>query len=168
MTKIQAVTDRLSGSLKDFSLPGEERSISWRVRDWNSFAEEYMVAATCLHEQDDLRVRARLQVSGHSVECALKACLASTNAPVPGTHDLTSLCSQVENAGFHVTELQAIALFQLSLHYFRDIGTGTKFKARYPTEKAEAKRAPVPEHQALSELVESLRTQSLRKIGDAA
>lgn len=167
VTKIQILSHRLSGLLEDSSESGEQLSTAWKVRDWNSFSEEYLFAAACLRSQDSLCIRACLQVSGHAIECALKACLASTGRPVPGTHDLVSLCGQVEMAGFHVTEMQALALFQLSLHYFRDVGTGTKFKSRYPMEKSESSETPIPVHSAVSQLVESLLHQSLQKIGDA-
>jgi HEPN domain-containing protein len=167
MTKIQEIARRLSGLLMDLPNHCGELPRSFQVRGWIYFAEEFIVAASCLYSQDHLRIHARLQTTGQAIECAFKAYILAAGADVPNVHDLVELCDRAEQLGFRVTELQALAVFQLSLHFFRDLSTGTKFKSRYPTKNAESSRAPIPDHHALLPLVKALQEQALQLLNDA-
>lgn len=164
VSKIAQVSQRLSGLLVDFALSHDKLPGPMRVREWVFFAQEYMTAASCLEEHLRDRWLAQLQVSGHSVECALKAFHLAAGVAPPTTHDLVALCESAETKGCHVTEMQAIAVFQLSLHFYRDLATGAKYKARYPTVKAESSRAPVPEQHTLQAFVGSVCQQALGRV----
>jgi hypothetical protein len=165
MSKIHEVSQRLSGLLADAAFVFEDSQPPFMfVRGWTFFAEEYLAAATLLDSQLPERRFARLQASGHAVECALKAYIFSAGLPVPASHNLITLCDLAENHGCFVHEIHAIALFQLSLHYFQDVGTGTKFKARYPVQRYESSRQPIPEHFIVKEFIESVCTKALENV----
>jgi hypothetical protein len=100
---------------------------------------------------------------GQAVECALKAYLTSKSAPFPKGnkgHDLTSLAELAEAHGCQLTYLQAVALWQASSLFYKDVLTGTLYKARYPTDHPESSIVSVASFDQLSELVESLCAQS--------
>ena len=129
------------------------------VREWMFFAQQYVEAASLLDDSAIADNVAKLQLSGHAVECALKAFLLTTTQSNPKTHDLLALGKSAEDAGCHVTEIQAIAVFQLSLSYSMDIATNTRYKARYPTRDFESKVRATPSHDSVAELVANVLTQ---------
>ena len=136
----------------------------WPVNNWVSFAEEYLSVASVIHSHAPRRTRARMQVSGQAVECALKAFLVASKLIPPASHDLIQLCERAEEASLLVTEIEASAIFQISLDFFQDIGSGVKFKARYPSATTESFRLPVVQHHVVIEAVNSICRQSLARL----
>jgi HEPN domain-containing protein len=165
MSRILEVSQRLSGLLADAAFVIEDSKPPFMVvRDWVFFAEEYISAASLLDSQLHERQFARMQVSGQAVECALKAYISTTGHPIPKHHDLVALCDLAETSGCHITEMHAVAIFQLSLHFYQDVGTGTKFKARYPVSRYESSRQPIPEHTVVKDLTDSICAKALANV----
>ena len=164
-SKISRAAAALSGLLAEFGEKYEALPAALQVQEWASFATEYLLAAAALETHGPQVLRSRMQLSGHAVECALKGYILASGESEGRSHDLVGLCERAEQLGCHVTELQAQSLLQLSLHYSLDLGTGTKYKSRYPTPKSELSRMPIPFQRKIDELVGSVCTQAISKVG---
>jgi HEPN domain-containing protein len=158
MSKIAEIETRLTGLLQDLS-HSESKPRTWMIGEWMFFAQQYIEAATLLDDSPIADNVAKLQLSGHALECALKAFLLAATQSTPKTHNLLALGKSAEEAGCHVTEMQAIAVFQLSLSYSIDIATNTRYKARYPTHEFESKVRATPFHDSVAELVANVLAQ---------
>jgi hypothetical protein len=159
MSSILTVLDRLASIAQDREKLRFHQQSSNPKRNWIFFAQRYCAAAIALDDPIDTHIYPRIQLYGHAVECALKAFLIAKKQPIPrgnGGHNLINLVSIVEAQGFYVSELQAIAVVQLSSLFFRDIGSGTGYKARYPTYSLESRENIVGNFDNISKLVISL------------
>ena len=162
MSKVREVSERLSPlnqSRQKLILPQTNKR---PLRDWIFFAQRYCAAALALETIDDVHLLPRIQLYGHAVECALKGYLVSKQQTHPrdAGHDLIRLCIKAEEFGCHLTELEAIAVVQLSSLYFRDIGSNTRYKARYPTAQSEPRESIVGDFQHIDALIDSVCSQS--------
>jgi HEPN domain-containing protein len=164
MAKMRGVLDRLNPILAGQArLYKTSRSSGPKVRAWLFFAQRYAEAAKSLPWSNGEHDLVRTQLYGQAAECALKAYLTAKSLPVPrGTkgHDLTSLAELAERGGCIISELQAIALWQASSLFYKDVFSGSLFKARYPTEQPEPSSVSVASFDELSELIESVCSQS--------
>ena len=129
LSRIQLVEQRLSGFMKPSKIPQQEARALWKTRDWVFYAQQYAQAASVLDQHAPDQLLPRLQISGQSVECGLKAYLSTVLPTVPHSHDLLTVGKQAEGIGCLITDMEAVAIFQLSLFFYRDIRTGTKYKA---------------------------------------
>lgn len=159
MSSILTVRDRFASIAQDREKLRFHQQSSNPQRNWVFFAQRYCAAAIALDDPLDTHIYPRIQLYGHAVECALKAFLVAKKQSIPrgnAGHDLVNLVSIVEAQGFYVSELQAIAVVQLSSLFFKDIGSGTGYKARYPTAPFESRENIVGNFDNISELVISL------------
>ena len=136
--------------------------LSVQALEWLAFAKDYSAAATLVAEQAKLLMLPRLQLTGQAVELALKACLAASAEQPPVAHNLVELYSLVAARGYSLSESQQAAIVHLSHFYYQDLGTNTKFKARYPAQKAENLGGAVPDDATYVQLVRSLCEQAQR------
>jgi len=137
---------------------GRAQRIVATPSQWVSYAREYALAAEVVWEHGRL-FRPWLQLTGHSVECALKACLSAATQKRPWGHDLVDLCDLASKEGFELTDFE-MAVAHLGHFYSEDLGTRTRFKSRYPTEKIERDGGAIPDNSVFQRLVESLCEQA--------
>lgn len=163
MSKIAEVESRISPLLEDYALH-DPKPLNWLVREWMYFAQQYIEAANVLDNTPADMDVAQFQVSGHAVECAFKAFLLVSGQKPGNSHDLLALGKAAESHGCYVTEMQAIAVFQLSRSYSRDIPSRTKYKARYPTANFEQRPSAVSSHDEVSDLVSSVISQVVPRL----
>jgi hypothetical protein len=165
VSQVRKVYERISPILKSIPAPLAEKKRSQRhqIRDWIAFAKQYGKAAALLDELPDPLELPRGQLFGHAIECALKAFFTAKGKPTPkGSkgHNLVAMAIEAEEFGCRITELQAIAIVQLSSEYFQDIATESKFKTRYPLNHPETRASIVGSFDELRGVVESICTQS--------
>jgi hypothetical protein len=163
MSRVREVHNRLEPLLLDLSRYAPTNEPADQFRDWIYFAQRYCAAADALEDDIDTHIHPRVQLYGHAIECALKAYLVSRNKSIPprnAGHDLVSLASLAEQHGCHVTEMLVIALVQTSSLFNQDLGSGTLYKAPYPTDQSENRTSIVGNFGSIHGLVESLSAQS--------
>jgi hypothetical protein len=124
------------------------------------FAREYISAASILDRDWPEHVLPTLQLTGHAVELSLKACLASAGSVPPVEHDLVALYREAEKLGFALDESQMAAIVHLRHFYFKDLATGTKHKARYPTPRIEELGGAMPRNSTFTSVVNALLDQA--------
>ena len=130
-----------------------------KVMEWVSFAQKYIDAASLLDGEPSLWLP-RLQMTGHSVECALKACLASSGIEPPKHHDLVKLYELASQHGVTLGDPGLAAIVHLGCFYYQDIASGTRYKARYPTDQIEGLGGAVPQNSQFLSIVQSLIEQA--------
>jgi hypothetical protein len=124
------------------------------------YSESYIRAAG-VTAADPLRsLLVLMQLTGHAIECAMKACIASTGGKVPQYHNLVNLGDQVLGLGFNVSEQHRAFVVHVNHIYAHDLYTESTYKARYPSRNTEALGGSVPPHSAFAELVTSLCLQA--------
>lgn len=136
---------------------------SLRARQLSGFAREYMNAAETLEKHRPQAYLARLQLAGQAIELAFKACLASKGLAPPKHHDLLQLHAKATELDCELTVVQYAAVVHVHHVYFEDLVTGTRYKARYPTERLEHLGSAVPDGEMFSTIVESLLGQALHE-----
>lgn len=128
--------------------------------EWLTFANSYSIAATLVAGGAEHLWLPRLQLTGHAVELALKACLAAASTRPPNEHDLVRLCILATDHGYVLSQAEQAAIVHLTHFYHRDLATRTKFKARYPTPNMERLGGAVPYDSTYRGLVQSLCEQA--------
>ena len=161
MSRVRKVHDRLAifHRSRPTMITRSIRRHTSVLMNWIFLAQRYAAAAITLEDLTDTHIFPRTQLYGHAVECAFKAYLLAKNSRVPQSHDLVKLAENAENLGCNITELQAVAIVQLSSIYFKDIRTSTSFKARYPTEKQESRENTFGDFEVINELINSVCSQ---------
>lgn len=139
-----------------------------RATEWVLFASEYAEASATVSKEAPLLWIQALQLSGQGVELALKACLGASNIEPPVEHDLVKLYCQVHQTGITASEFHQACIVHLSHFYHRDLGTGTKYKLRYPATRAESLGGAVPENEHFVSLIEDLCKQAQGRIDVAS
>jgi len=135
-----------------------------QVRQWVSFAKEYIAAASIVENKAPQYYLLILQMTGHAIECSLKACLTAAGEPPPAKHDLINLYQHVEKHGFQLDDPNKAAIVHLHHFYFQDLATETKYKARFPTENLEQLGGSVPSNATFVSIIHSLIKQAEQKI----
>ncbi|WP_161602560.1 HEPN domain-containing protein, partial [Tautonia marina] len=91
-------------------------------------AGDYLESAQILHQCETAHHRTIMpwyQLMGQALELSMKACLAAAGINPPRTHDLITLCKQIEEAGFRLKTEHAYAnLIHLNHGYYDDFATG--------------------------------------------
>lgn len=146
-----------------YQLPEEQPLVrvsrSIQSRQWLSLAQQFLAAATIVEREGPQHWRVVVQNTGHSLECAFKACFLAKDTEPRRGHSLVELYRAIDKLGFHLEKAQFTAIVHLHHHYFQALDTGTKFKARYPTGKSERLGGVVPETSIYKAIVASLAEQ---------
>jgi hypothetical protein len=140
--------------------PNVDIPLALRAMQLAEFAKEYIAAASIVEREAPQYWLPRLQLTGHAIELALKACIASANSDPPVEHDLIELYRQAEKLGFELDEAGFAAIVHLRHFYYQDLATGTKHKARYPTKQDERLGGAVPSNSTFISVVNSLVEQA--------
>jgi len=119
-----------------------------QVRHWLVFAREYLSAAELLCDRDPPIFFPRVQVSGHAIECAVKAYICASGKNVPGGtkgHNLVSLLDIAIESGLTVNERDLAMVVHINHQYFRDLKSMTVYKSRYPSGFGEIYGGTIPD-----------------------
>jgi len=140
-----------------------ELPLSVRSRTLLSYANEYKQAATVLHATSPQLFLVYIQLIDHSVELAMKSCLAAVGVEPPRDargHDLIDLYRRIQPLGFNLPDSDFATLAHLHHLYSSDLTTNSKYKSRYPTDRHEWVVGVMHEHHVLAEIIEKLCHQS--------
>ncbi len=137
--------------------------VSLKVKQWVSFAEEYISATSIIDIQKPQYLLPKLQMTGQAVESALKACLVAAHEDSPNSHDLVQLYELAAKHGFHLGNPDIAAIVHLGHFYFQDLVTSTKYKIRYPTIQIERLGGSVPTNSTFVSIVRSLCEQATER-----
>jgi HEPN domain-containing protein len=125
-----------------------------------TYAQDYLRAADRVANPELTTALPLLQLTGQSVELALKACLAAAGQEPPRKHDLVSLYILAESLGFSLKdEMHLAALAHLNHWFSADLITETRFKSRYPPPGTEGIGGSIPPHAVYREIISSLCEQ---------
>ena len=161
MTTAKEVQARLQRFYEDLPiLPPERAPLYMHAIEWVGFATMYSDAARELSEVDPRFTLPRLQLSGHAAECALKACIVSSGEVPDKNHDLVAHADAALSLGYRLSEPQIVQIVHLNQNYFASLTSGTKFKARYPTQYFEGRREPAVSSMLIEMLVKELCRQA--------
>ena len=80
------------------------------------------------------------------------------------THDLVKLYKVIEEKGFRLDTRSQAMIVHLNHHYCQDLGTKTRLKVRYPTEKSESKGGAIPLHSDMVAISDALIEQAANRI----
>lgn len=150
--------DQLHRRVKQLYEGSEVRStrvpLAMQAYDWARLATSYIGAASILEQQPPPKFcLPRLQLTGHAMECSLKACLAAADKRPPKYHDLVRLCMAAGGYGFALEDRKLAMIVHLNHFYYQDLGTGSRFKTRYPTQTFERCGGGMPSHSTFVEIV---------------
>ncbi len=137
-----------------------------QVRQWASFAKEYIAAARIVAKEAPQHWLPVLQMTGQAIESSLKACLVAANIEPDKIkeHNLVKLYRHAAELGFQLADSDIAAIVHLQHFYFKDLATGTMYKARYPTEMSESLGGAVPRNATFVSIIDSLIEQAEQKI----
>jgi hypothetical protein len=130
------------------------------VMEWIGYATMYKDAARELHEPAPQFALPRLQLSGHAMECALKACIVAKGEAPARTHDLVQLVDTVVSLGYVVIQRDLGSIVHLNQNYFSSMLSGTRFKARYPALHFQGRREPAVSSLLIDRIVIDLCRQA--------
>jgi hypothetical protein len=131
--------------------------------EYVNYAESYILAAGIVAERSPISFLPLMQLTGHAIECAMKACISATGSKPPKGpegHSLVGLGDCILGLGFEVTEQHKAFAVLVNHLYASDLATGSSYKARYPSPNMEGLGGSIPPHDALRQLVESLCCQA--------
>lgn len=137
-----------------------------QAMEWASRAKTYIAAASIVDKEAPQHWLPVLQMTGHAMECSLKACLVAANIEPPHEHDLIKLYRLAAKHGFQLGGPDFAALVHLRHFYSRDLATNTPNKARYPA-SGERLGGSVPSNATFVSIINSLIEQAEQKIGTA-
>src|SRR5262245_64582760 len=123
VTDIAKIKKQISAGYERFAAErGIDVPLFLQARQLLSGAADYIAAAGILDE-DGHHTWPRLQLTGHAVELALKACLASAGVTPAHGHDLVAFFEQAQQHGFDLDEPSCAALVHLHHFYAQDLAT---------------------------------------------
>lgn len=163
MSGIRTIEEKLKAIYSHTVQPTLDVPLSLQAAEWAHRAEEFGAAASVVAERLPSNWLPRLQLTGHALEAALKAFLAANEVPSPNTHDLARLFDLSASHGCELDDLGMASVVHASHFYYQDLGTGTKYKARYPTLTTESLGGAVPEDSTFQAAVRSIIEQARRK-----
>jgi len=134
-----------------------------QARELAHFAKDYISAASVLERESPEHWLPILRLTGQAVELSLKACLASAGTVPPFQHDLVELYRAAERLGFALDAPWLAAIVHLQHFYFKDLATGTRYKARYPTSQDERLGGAVPPNSTFTSVVNALLDQASQR-----
>jgi len=166
MSNIDNIQRKIRKIYASEGLPSGKTPIQLQSIEWSYRAIDYLVAASVLEKKGLYFSHPKLQITGHSIECALKACISSVGNKPQNTHDLVRLYREVEKLGYQLDSKYQAMIVHLNHLYFQDLGTGTKFKLRYPTDSLEGIGGAIPSHDDMASICKSLLKQAADKAPD--
>jgi hypothetical protein len=134
--------------------------------NWAYVAVDFLTAASILDKKGPHLIGPKLQLTGHAIECSMKACIALVGAKPPNKHDLVQLYKIIDKHGFHLDDRLQTMIVHLNHHYYQDLGTGSKFKLRYPTETSERSGGAYPNHSDMIVISSTLLGQAASRAPD--
>lgn len=166
MSKIEKVQREIKklfelNNKNSYQIPKEMQAFSWAC-----IAIEYLTAASILEQKEPHFTLPKLQLTGHAIECSIKACIASVGAKTPKEHDLVKLYKIIEKHGFHLDDQYQAFICLLNHYYYQDLGTGTKFKSRFPPKNSEGLGGPIPCHSDMEFISNTLLEQAASRVPD--
>jgi len=166
MSKIEKVRNNIKKLYKlinesQFQIQEEIQALHWAY-----IAVDFLTAASILEKKGFHFIKPKLQLTGHAIECSMKACIASVGAKPPNKHDLVQLYKVLDKYGFHLDDRSKAMIVHLNHHYYQDLGTGTKFKLRYPTETTEGSGGAIPVHSDMVAISNILLEQAASRVPD--
>lgn len=132
-----------------------------QVQAWIQFAMEYLAASTELSKLFHVS-RPWMQLSGHAIECAIKAYLCAVRSNVSREHDIVKLIDVAVAAGLSISARNLAMIVHVNHQYSSDLRTTTRYKARYPSERIEQSGGSLPDQASLVQIVESICQQATR------
>ena len=144
-----------------FPIPEEMQALHWAY-----IAVDFLTAASILDKKGPHFTNPKLQLTGHAIECSMKACIASVAVKPPNKHDLVQLYKVIDKHGFYLDDRSQALIVHLNHHYYQDLGTGTKFKLRYPTETSERSGGSIPPHSDMVAISSTLIEQAASRVPD--
>jgi len=169
MLKAENIRARLKQLMSEATLPpNEDVSVFLHTIEWVGFAQHYNEAADSLSQRSGpVSDLPRILLSGHAVECALKACLVTKAHDVPRIHDLIVLSDRVLNFGFVLLEPELVAIAHLNSVFSEDLVSLTRFLVRYPSNQSEANFQRHVSQISVARIVDSLIAQVTKYNGNA-
>lgn len=128
------------------------------VQRWAAYARDYIESAGIIERTSRQHWLPVIQLTGHAIECALKACIAGSREPVPRTHDLVEL---LKLAQAELREAQVAMICHISRLYFKDFQTNAEYKSRYPDNTSTG--GSLPGNETMAEIVERLGQQAIKR-----
>ena len=155
------VAEQMRTSLPPLYEQGPVVSTYDMTRLWIIFAKEYLSASEVLRDRDTPLIQPWIQVSGHAVECSLKAFLCASGQSVPKDHDLVGLLDLTQRIGLVIEDKDTAMLVHLNHQYSRDMHTSTRYKARYPSDRWELIGGTIPQQDFLKRIVHEICNQAV-------
>jgi hypothetical protein len=163
MTDIEAILKEIEKLYEHSNGTTIDVPLKLQARQLGYFARDYIGAASILERHTPQHWLPILQLTGQAIELSLKACLASANSVPTLGHDLIDLYRRAASLGFELDAPKFAAIVHLQHLYFKDLATGTKYKARYPTKQDEGLGGSVPTNSTFTSVVDALLDQAKRK-----
>jgi len=98
MTAIEQIRCKIETIYQAIKEPKVNVPLALQVRQWISFAEDYIGAASILEREAPQHWLPLLQMTGQAVESSLKVCLAAANIDPPNHHDQSSFTNLRRNS----------------------------------------------------------------------
>jgi len=143
----------------DFS-PGKPIPIFEKVQHWSHLAKQYLLASDYLRTRDVLLLQPWFQVTGHAIECSVKAFICAVGSKVPTHHDLIKLLDIAVASGLVADKDDVVRVISINHIYYRDLQIKTRYKARFPSDRWEPIAGSIPEQRVLSRIVNEFCTQA--------
>jgi hypothetical protein len=169
MSRIEEIFDKVSAC---YSNPRNEQAENRRhpvdeniqrqleVTNLLGMSSSYIKAAGAVNADSPDCFLPQLQLSGHSIELALKACIMSATGSFKPGHDLKCLCLKALKHDVVLDDKELECIAHVNHAYFRDSPTDSKYKSRYPSKPGEPRNFVVADHSTLRAIVMSLRQQA--------
>lgn len=132
-----------------------------QVHQWVYFAKEYLAASSRLNGERLHMIRPWMQVSGHAIECAIKAYLCAVRSKVPKEHDIVKLVDVAVAAGLSISERNLAMIVHVNHLYSCDLRSATKYKARYPSKHMERSGGSLPDMGSIKQIVDETCQQAM-------
>lgn len=143
----------------DFS-PGNPVPRFEKVRHWSHFAKQYLLASEYLRTRDVPLLLPWFQVTGHAIECSVKAFICAVEEHVPKSHDLVKLLDTALASGLLACRDDVVHVIEINHIYSRDLQSQTSYKARFPTDRWEPISGSILEQQILARIVNDFCKQA--------
>jgi len=166
MSKIDEAQDKIKKLYENINEPPFQIPKEMQALHWAYIAIEFLIAASILDKKEPHFTNPKLQLTGHAIECSMKACIASVGVNPPNEHDLVELYKVIDKHGFHLEERLQTMIVHLNHHYYKDLGTESKFKLRYPTENSEHSGGAIPKFSDMLDISNSLLEQAANRAPD--
>ncbi len=166
MGKIEEAQSKIKKLYELINEPSIRVPKEMQALHWVYIAVEFLIAASILDKKGPHFTNPKLQLTGHAIECSMKACIASVGTKPPNKHDLVQLYKVIDKHGFHLDDRLQTMIVHLNHHYYQDLGTGSKFKLRYPTETSERSGGAIPNHSDMIAISNTLLEQAASRAPD--